>query len=91
MEMTSTFFTMIFASVSTVAVQILRGCVNRILGRRLQIHVSEFLQHGETNEEITGMKPQMCQKGNELRRNNGLNCPETVCGVDEFFVLAMGE
>jgi hypothetical protein len=89
METTSTFFTMIFASVSTAAVQILRGCVNRILG--LQIHVSEFLQHDETNEEITGMKPQMCQKGNELCRNNGLNCPETVCGMDEFFVLAMGE
>jgi hypothetical protein len=45
--MGSAFLTMILASVWSVAIQILRGPVNHILG--LQIHVTEFLQPAKTN------------------------------------------
>jgi hypothetical protein len=80
MHTTSTFFNMFVASVLMAAVQILRGPANRILG--LPIHVRIFLQHRRTNEASTGMKSQMCWKGNELCRNNGLYCPETACPMD---------
>jgi hypothetical protein len=74
---TSTFFNMFVTSVFMAAVKILQGPVNHILG--LQIHVRIFLQHGRTNEANTGMKSQMCWKGDELCWNNGLYGPETAC------------